>query len=250
MPKATITSLPYAEPLMRSRLYKLLSLGYRYPDAESFEALQSGEYMAAVWDCIYGVPHLECLAADQAGLMNTMRGSLEGGTLLDLEVGFNQTFEVGAPEPPCPPYEGLFRPDESRTSLMMEIAEFYKHFGLQMNQEEERHELPDHLCSELEFLHFLTFKEAQAGKENFAGLQQGYILAQKDFLERHPLKWLTKFAAKLEECSTIPFYASLGRITAEFVSCDYVHVAKHLDNRATFQDLTHRAPTGFVQVPG
>ena len=45
---------------------------------------------------------------------------------------------------------------------MLEVSEFYKHFGLNMNQEEGKRELPDHLCAELEFLHFLTFKEAQA----------------------------------------------------------------------------------------
>lgn len=246
MYQATIASLPHTEPLMRSRLYKLLSLGFRYPDVESFETLQSGEFSSAVWDCVAALPHLKRLADAKPALS----GAPEGGTLLDLEVGFNQTFEVGAPEPPCPPYEGLFRPEESRTSLMMEIAEFYRHFGLQTNQAEGKGELPDHLCSELEFLHFLTYKEAQARNDNDAELLNGYILAQKDFLERHPLKWLAAFAAKLEKCSTIPFYATLGRITAEFVSCDYAHVAEYLYNSATFQDRTNRAPNGFMQVPG
>lgn len=250
MSQTTIASLPHTEPLMRSRLYKLLSLGFRYPNVESFETLQSGEFSAAVWDCISILPHLKSLVDDKDGLTGTMRATPKGGTLLDLEVGFNQTFEVGAPEPPCPPYEGLFRPEESRTSLMMEVAEFYRHFGLQTNQAEGMGELPDHLCSELEFLHFLTYKEAQARNDNDVELLNGYMLAQKDFLERHPLKWLAAFAAKLEKCSTIPFYATLGRITAEFVSCDYAHVAEYLDNSATFQDRTHRASNGFMQVPG
>lgn len=250
MSQTTIASLPHTEPLTRSRLYKLLSLGFRYPDVESFETFQSGEFSASVWDCISTLPHLKSLVDYRDGLTATMRATPEDCTLLDLEVGFNQTFEVGAPEPPCPPYEGLFRPEESRTSLMMEIADFYRHFGLQTNLADGKGELPDHLCLELEFLHFLTYKEAQARNDNDAELLNGYILAQKDFLMRHPLKWLAAFAAKLEKCSSIPFYVTLGRITAEFVSCDYVHVAEHMDDRATFQDLIHKAPTSFVQVPG
>lgn len=245
MSPATNTFAPHASPLIRSRLYKLLSLGFRYPDPGSFEILQSGEFMAAVRDCLSAVPHLKSLADDGAGLT----GTLKGGTLLDLEVGFNQTFEVGAPEPPCPPYEGLFRPGESRTSLMMEIAEFYRHFGLQANRAEGRSELPDHICSELEFLHFLAYKEAQAGNDD-AELLTGYILAQKDFLERHPLKWLAAFAARLRECSAIPFYTALGRITAEFVSRDHAHAAEQLEAAAGPQNRTCPAPAGFAQAPG
>ncbi|WP_052263283.1 molecular chaperone TorD family protein [Geobacter pickeringii] len=218
MTHATAPPTSHPEPLVRSRLYKLLSLGFRYPDAEGFETLQSGEYLNAVWECVTAVPHLERLATEKPQIEQTIRNSLNGVSLLDLEVGFNQTFEVGAPEPPCPPYEGVYRQEETRTSLMVEIAEFYKHFGLHVSQEEGKRDLPDHLCAELEFLHFLTFKEAQARHEENTELLDGYLLAQKDFLERHLAKWLPTYSEKMRSSSTVPFYTQLARIAAGYVA--------------------------------
>lgn len=230
MSQATVIPMPNTEPLVRSRLYKLLALGFRYPDAESLETLSSGDYLKALWECLAAVPHLQSLADDKARITKKICASLKGVTPVDFEVGFNQTFEVGAPEPPCPPYEGVYRQEESRTSLMVEIAEFYKHFGLQVSQEEGKRELPDHLCAELEFLHFLTFKEAMARHDINAEFHDGYLLAQRDFLERHPLKWIPQFSAKVQKSATVPFYAQLARIMESVVTAEFEWVSTQVRN--------------------
>lgn len=212
MSKTNLTTLPQTEALMRSRLYKLFAIGFRYPTAESFGAFTSGEYLSAIWDCIDAVPHLSVPDADRRKIRQRIRATLRNVTLLDHEVGYNSTFETGTPEPPCPLYEGVFRKEENRAYLMIEVSEFYKHFGLKVCDEEGKREMPDHLCGELEFMHFLTFKEAQARHAGDAFHLQGYLHAQKDFMERHLLTWIPELAAKLKKTSALRFYAHLSSL--------------------------------------
>jgi len=70
----------------------------------------------------------------------------------------------GAPEPPCPPYEDTYRKGLEKTVILLAVSEFYKHFDLKMDPGEGKRKLADHVSAELEFRHFLTFKEAQARK--------------------------------------------------------------------------------------
>ena len=85
---------------------------------------------------------------------------------------------------------------------------------------------PDHICLEMEFLHYLTFKEVQA-------LQTGrdpssYRRAQRDFLARHPLGWMDKVSERLEKINerlpedacreAIVFYRELVNLTCRFFS--------------------------------
>jgi len=132
----------------------------------------------------------------------------------DYEVLFAQTLDVGAPKPPCPPYEGLQKKSLSRHATMLQITAFYKHFGLEMDRQEGKSELPDHITAELEFLHFLTFKESQARESDDRELLTGYLLAQNDFLQRHPLRWIPAFAEELQAIRPGTALAMFAEITA------------------------------------
>ena len=110
--------------------------------------------------------------------------------------------------------------------MLIQIGEFYKHFGLSMNPEEGKRELSDHLSVELEFLHFLAFKEAQAREESKEDeLLQGYMRAQRDFLAHHPVQWLPQFHARLQEHCPIPFYVWMGKLLMQIapLELDYLN---------------------------
>ena len=96
--------------------------------------------------------------------------------LVDLHHELFDLFEVGASGPPCALYGGLH--SEARMKTMEEALRFYHHFGLTLS--EAARELPDHLSTQLEFLHFLAFREAEALD---SGLDAGpYRRAQRDFV--------------------------------------------------------------------
>ncbi len=224
MAQAFEVSPTFADPLVRSDSYKMLSLVFKYPTAEIFQAYRNGEFMAAVMENLSELPHGKGIVETETGLPAAVRKELEGMSQIDLEVKFNQVFEVGAPEPPCPPYEGIYRKGVERTGIMIEVAEFYKQFGLKMSTEEGRRELPDHILAELEFLHFLAFKEAQARKENTPDLLKGYIHAQKDFLERHMVNWIPEFSGKLQNSGSLEFFTGMGRVLSRFIAAEYEYV--------------------------
>lgn len=108
---------------------------------------------------------------------------------------------------------------------MLEVSEFYNFFGLRMSQ--DKREFPDHICAELEFLHFLTFKEAL--NEGMEEKLKGYLLAQKDFLELHLIQWGPEFFLKLQNSADVPFYALLAQIASQFIASEYELLSANKD---------------------
>lgn len=222
MDKTTqFTPGPGADALARSRLYQLLSMLFRYPTPALFDILTDGDYLGELVETIEASPHH---ANPRMGAfvesVDKLQASLAGMSYQDYEVLFAQTFEVGEPQPPCPPYEGLQRKALPRNATMLNIAAFYKHFGLAIEQQENNHELPDHISAELEFLHFLTFKEAQAREEADTELLTGYVLAQNDFLQRHLFPWVPDFADKIESLHPDSILAAWAQLSANFLSLE------------------------------
>jgi DMSO reductase family type II enzyme chaperone len=198
----------------RSRAYAAFVEMFEYPDAEYFEAVRSRTLAQALREVLRNVdPSLvEGAGADWEALSNAGDGED------DLAVEFTRLFDVGASGPPCPLYGGLY--GGARMKTMEEAVRFYNHFGLTLS--ESPRELPDHLTTELEFLHFLAFREAQA-------LEQGedpgaYRRAQRDFLARHPGRWIPRMRAKMERENPMPFFLELVRQLESFLLFDGAHL--------------------------
>jgi TorA maturation chaperone TorD len=94
-----------------------------------------------------------------------------------------------------------------------------------MDQTEGKRELVDHLRVELEFMHFLTFKEAQAREEQKADLLAGYVLAQRDFIQHHLVGWMPVLQKRLEAHCPLPFYVWLGGMLTRIIrlELDYLN---------------------------
>jgi DMSO reductase family type II enzyme chaperone len=204
--------------VIRSNLYKLLSIGFHYPIPTVFETFQNGKFLEKLWNNISYLPHLNALMSEQAVMCRKVQKDLKGVTFANFEMKFVQTFDAGVPLPPCPLYEGIYR-SEPRTAILLEVSEFYRLFGLRTTRE-----FSDHLCVELEFLHFLTSNELWSSRY----LLQGYLLAQKDFLQRHLIRWFPEFCNKLG--GSIFLYPELARITSMFITCELEHTSSKLDD--------------------
>lgn len=214
MPLPCETPSRNADAILRSRLYKLLSLGLRYPREDMFEAIRSGAFHAELEDLFSQVSHLESLAIGWTEQVETLQRNLRQAVYPDFEVQYVQTFDVGAPQPPCPLYEYAYREGQEHATVMARLATFYGHFGLAMNETEGKRELHDHASVELELMHFLTFKEAQATEEGSEDLVACYRLAQRDFLARHLAQWLPALAQRLDAAGAPAFYAQLAKLAA------------------------------------
>lgn len=198
----------------RSEIYQLLSSIFRFPTHEIFEGVKSRK----IWDRLQFVapelPYSLTIAQiqDNSGLNFEEFQSL-----------YIRLFEVGQGiAPVCPLYEGHYKGMHS--SMMAELLAFYHYFGVGLNQHGPR-ELPDHLSIELEFLHVLTYKEAIASRED--GKVTPYLKAERDFLERHLLEFVTAMGKRLIQDKAL-FFSDALALAEQFCHSDLAYVTGRL----------------------
>jgi DMSO reductase family type II enzyme chaperone len=196
----------------RSRLYQLLAMAFAFPDEDLYDAVRDGSFAAVIADACTALPY------DMAGAV-TSELRVAPDSYTEFESEYIRLFDVGAAGPPCPLYGGVYIGD--RMKVMEDATRFYNFFHLRLSP--EMRELPDHITTELEFLHYLTFREADAQQN---GLDTGSLLrAERDFLARHLCKWLPRLQAKLAKQSAGPFFPALVRFAATFFERDQTYAA-------------------------
>jgi DMSO reductase family type II enzyme chaperone len=204
---AGLKTEPEVAAAARSALYLRLVRALSFPEPPLVEELASGDFLA-------GLEGEAALLPYTFDLTPAERGALAGPTLAHDEVQqeYIRLFEVGPGRPPCPLYEGSHR--SGRMKIMEETVRFYEHFGLRTQPGDQ----PDHLCAELEFMHYLAFKEAallSSGAET-----AGLAAAQRDFLSRRLCGWLPRLRQRAEGCGAAPLYAALLGLAERYCRVD------------------------------
>lgn len=196
----------------RSRVYQLLSIAFGFPDDETYAAITDGTLAAAVADACLRLPY------DISGAA-TLALSDGGGSPVDFEAEYIRLFDVGAAGPPCPLYGGAYGGD--RMKVMEDATRFYHFFDLRLAG--QRRELPDHITTEVEFMHYLTFREAEVRGH---GIDPAPLLrAQRDFLARHLCRWVPRLQARLAKQRTVAFFPALVRFAAAFFAADQAYAS-------------------------
>jgi DMSO reductase family type II enzyme chaperone len=186
----------------RSGAFRLFVEALQYPDEELMEVIRGGQLADAIRTAFEALDPGLSEGIDWEALK-------DGGSGDDLGVEYTRLFDVGVSGPPCPLCGGLYT--GARMKTMEEAVRFYNFFGLSLSGGPR--ELPDHLSTELEFLHFLAFQEARALQE---GKDPGsFRRAQADFVERHPGRWVPKLRVRVEQQEPMRFFpAVVGALEA------------------------------------
>lgn len=210
----------------RSQMYRFLAECFRYPDGEFIETAKAGGHLESVLAIMREVPFE--VAIEEGALSGRL---LEGVSQEDFEAEFVRVFDAGPGGPPCSLYEGKYAADKKVN--MEDLVRFYNHFGLSVAEARER-ELPDHITSELEFLHYLAFKEVLALQREED--PSPYCFAEMDFLKRHPAKWLPQLHEKTKGvpglnipglCEpAVSFYGAIISLAANFCNADLARLKR------------------------
>ena len=211
---------PVALAGARSVLYAVLARAFAPPDPQRFAWLGSAPLDQEIRDALNGLP--EPYGSEELlGAWRRVRDALSGCSATDYEAEYLRLFEVGIPAAPCPLYESAYGPSDRRREVMGELVRFYNHFGLSLGG--KARELPDHLRVELEFLHYLTFLEAQRVQE--VRVVESIRRAQADFLRRHLACWTPQLWMRLARQGGAPFEA-WSAFAREFFSADQEFVGR------------------------
>jgi DMSO reductase family type II enzyme chaperone len=198
--------------IVRSQIYHLLARSYSFCQESLFQEITQGRWQQAIVQLFCRLPFEVPVAA----------GAPVAASLEDFQVEYNRLFEVGTMGgPPCPLFGGHWERDRMR--VMEELLRFYNYFGLSMTQGQ----LPDHITVEMEFMHFLAFKEAEALQEKRQ--QDSYQRAQRDFLDRHLGKWVPALRQRLAKLEPLPFFDELVTLTDEFLKRERQYLKSILD---------------------
>ncbi|BDG62000.1 TorD/DmsD family molecular chaperone [Caldinitratiruptor microaerophilus] len=203
----------------RGRVYAALSRAFLYPDPPLYEALVSGEFLTVLEEALAEVPEARGLwgAAAGAALRDALGRSLERlPTRAEWEGRYLRL--LGQPAAPlCPPFETEYTASHlyMQTQAMADIAGFYRAFGVGLPEGGGR---PDHIATELEFLYFLSVKEALALDDGHGERLAVCREAHSRFLEDHLGRWTGVLHALLRRHDEGGFYAALAGLTDAWVS--------------------------------
>ncbi len=129
-----------------------------------------------------------------------------------LQSEYSGLFEVGSDGPPVPIREDL--QTGQRAGTREDVVRFYDYFGYVLDEKFSWQ--PDHLSLELEFMHYLCFRETEGGADVLS-----YQLAQVDFAERHLVRWVPRFAAEVENHAPGSLYARVVGALRDFIDEDF-----------------------------
>lgn len=224
----------------RAALCELLALSFRYPDDMLVGAIASGEWGEAAEE-IAGALGLAWPADGAPGAAEAAAVDDPDELKHALRAEATRLF-VGAPEPLCSPYEGVWRAaDDGVQALLfvnphsMDVERFCKACGL--GRPEGTNEPLDHVATEFELLEYLALRAAvdaaaEAGDpvEDADEGEPGDVVASADlpggspaaaydqFMDEHVRTWTPRFADKAAEDARLGFYPQAGSLLKAFVA--------------------------------
>jgi DMSO reductase family type II enzyme chaperone len=212
--------LRHTHNVERARVYRALALLFRFPSAQTVADLRERD-LPELRDALVRLGEAESLL-DAVDRLVTRIAEADPR---DLECRYEQTFEASGGLR-CPPHETAHAPNAGQEGMLRnfelaDIAGFYRAFGVEVSPETER---VDHIVAELEFMNLLAVKEAVAETEG--NVEQAEICrgASRAFLGDHLMRWVGRFAARLEESAADRLYAAAGCILDHFVAADAARV--------------------------
>jgi DMSO reductase family type II enzyme chaperone len=196
LPSSKTSALPEVVQVVsiRSSIYVVLAQGFSYPSKDIIQFFRQCSKDGAND------------GGELGARLNALIGSARSTTPEELQSSYIQLFDPLAGPFPYETEQKKLQ-DFFKAQLMADVMGFYRAFGV-----EPRNERPDHIASELEFMHYLALKEAhalRAGQPENASLCRD---AQVKFFHEHLATWTDAFIAAIRSRAwpeLVPFYIHL-----------------------------------------
>lgn len=192
---------------LRSQAYGFFAAAMEYPEGELTQWIREGQISTRARE-------LFCTIYPELAGSIEWSALAEAGVDDELSVEYTRIFDVGGADgPPCALNSGAAKGD-ARMGLLEELVRFYNYFGLTAAGT-EANELPDHLSTQFEFLHFLIHQQLEA--EAAGEVADDFIRAQRDFINRHPGSWVPLLHTQLKDSKAPAYYLAMGALMERFI---------------------------------
>ncbi len=215
MPKVTLK----AEELCRlaegrGRVYKFLAAVYiSEPSDEMIDQVLGSSFLENLAQIDASAQQLKDFAA-------SFLGNYE-----DLRVEYDSLFVVPMAQY-VRPYESAYRDGLTGDGITRSVRQYYHSVGGDVTV--AYGDLPDHLAAELDFMFFLCENERRCWESGNIEEARQHLGAQKDFLEKHLLKWIPDLCHEIQNKTESSFYRALAGFTQRFITADVETVAELL----------------------
>jgi DMSO reductase family type II enzyme chaperone len=190
---------------LRSMAYRTFATAFEFPDQDALAVIRQGLLADALRRLLTALGPHQVKGAHWSALRDAGDGDA-------LQEEFTRLFEAGETGPACPIRGGIY----GSAGALEERVRYYRFFGLSLTQATQGE--PDHLATELEFLLYLSFQQAQWKGEE-VGLR-GLMRAERDFIVRHTGAWVPLMRRKLMAQNTMPFFLELTRLLERFLEAE------------------------------
>ena len=196
--------------LARSALYRLLSQALVYPSQEVVADLEEADLPQAQQAAAH-------LPAQVAPLLAALFEQLQATDAAQLQAGHRHVFSH-IMSLDCPPCETFYtaRHIFQESQELSDIGGFFRAFGLEMADKERL----DHISVELEFMHFLTYKEAYALIHHGPAKARLCREVQRKFMRDHLSRWALQFARRLAQKAGGGYFGCVASLTQAFLAAE------------------------------
>lgn len=207
----TMNAQAIQEAMARSHLYRLLSAAFLYPEETLVRVVKEGVLQAHA-----SLSHF----IDDDGVKEALAAISPAAFCLDLLHAEYRYIFGHAISRECPPYETEYGSAHlfQQAHKLGDIAGYYRAFGLEVSDRAK--ERLDHIAVELEFMGFLSLKEAYAftydGEEKASICREG----QRKFLEEHLGRWVFLFATLLRRKAPEGVYRHVVSLLEAFLTAE------------------------------
>lgn len=190
----------------RCRIYHQFARAFMHPDAAHDQHAGDGTWQRRLRSLARQLPYADPFTSIRDPGSNAVAG---------LGEIYTSTFDVGQGALSLYGRTYLGREDKP---LFEELFRFYEHFGLVFDGGMPA--WPDWMVIELEFMHYLSFLEAEASAgPSCVPLRR----AERDFIDRQLLEFTAGLATALKD-RAVPVYAELAQLLHAFVSSDLTYL--------------------------
>lgn len=161
-------------------------------------------------------------AADVAALRAALPDMGDSSGATDLAVEYTRLFgAIRAGYGPPPPYESVHRNAAEPADLVVAVNRSYEEAGLAPI---DRAAPSDHLGVELRFVALLCHAEMEAWQEGRTGRARRAAERQREFLDRHLLRWAPGYLDVVQAEARHPFYRRLAILARKMMAEDKVAI--------------------------